>query len=390
MNPTLNIELKDDNVDPAEVVTKALDDFQASVDARLKDLEIKTANDNKLADRLDKLEAKANRPGAGIRHDNDNVDAALETKTLSKFLKNGASSLDDLERKTLNLGTTTAGGYVVSPEYSKTVLEKLRQYSPVRGLASIMSIGTTEVYIPTLESDADGEGWVTETGNRTATEPVFGQLNIKTFENAKYVPISQQLLEDADIDLMSFVADHIAKINGKVEAKSFMIGDGNGKPTGLLHTPGDYDFVTTDGSASSLLDALIGTFYKLPGAYAANGSWIMRRETMGLIRQYADSSTNGRLWSDSLANGTPATLLGRPVYESVDMDVLPTATGTKYPIVFGDMASAYQIVDRVGIALRVDDLTGADNGIVKVRWRRRVGGAPLLNEAAILIKSTKA
>jgi HK97 family phage major capsid protein len=54
------------------------------------------------------------------------------------------------------------------------------------------------------------------------------------------------------------------------------------------------------------------------------------------------------------------------------------------------MASAYQIVDRVGIALRVDDLTGADNGIVKVRWRRRVGGAPLLNEAAILVKSTKA
>lgn len=391
MNPTLNIELKDDNGDPAEVVTKALDDFKSSVDARLKDIETKSAaaNDNsKIVDRLDKLEAKANRPGAGQRHDNDN-DAKLETKALNKFLKGGVSSLDDLERKTLNLGTTTAGGYVVSPEYSKTVLEKLRQFSPLRGLASVMSINTTEVYIPTLESDADGEGWVTETGNRTATEPVFGQLNIKTFENAKYVPISQQLLEDADIDLLSFVAGHIAKITGKVEAKSFMIGDGNGKPTGLLHTPGDYDFVTTDGSAA-LLNDIIGAFYKLPAAYAANGSWIMRRETMGLIRQYADSSTNGRLWSDSLANGTPATLLGRPVYESIDMDLLPTATGTKYPVVFADFASCYQIVDRVGIALRVDDLTGADNGIVKVRWRRRVGGAPLLNEAAILIKSTKA
>ena len=36
------------------------------------------------------------------------------------------------------------------------------------------------------------------------------------------------------------------------------------------------------------------------------------------------------------------------------------------------------------------DVTGLDNGIVKVRWRRRVGGAPLLNEAAILVKSVKA
>lgn len=388
------LELKDaGETDPVELVTKSLNEFQTAFDARLKEIETKSANDNKLADRLDKLEAKANRPGAGQRHDNDN-DAKLETKALNKFLKGGVSSLDDLERKTLNLGTTTAGGYVVSPEYSKTVIEKLRQYSPLRDLASVMSIGTTEVYIPTLESDADGEGWVTETGNRTATEPVFGQLNIKTYENAKYVPISQQLLEDADIDLLSFVAGHIAKITGKVEAKSFMIGDGNGKPTGLLHTPGDYDFISTNEfgafNTGTILNSVIAAFYQLPGEYAAQGSWMMRRETMGIIRSAADAAGNGTLWSDSLANGTPATLLGRPVYESIDMDLLPTATGTKYPIVFGDMASAYQIVDRVGIALRVDDLTGADNGIVKVRWRRRVGGAPLLNEAAILIKSTKA
>jgi HK97 family phage major capsid protein len=393
MNPAFNIELKDDNADPAEVVTKALNEFQASVDARLKDIETKSANDNKLAERLDKIEAKMNRPGAGIRHGNDN-DAKLEIKALNKFLKGGKSVLDDLELKTLNLGTNTAGGYVVSPEYSKTVIEKLRQFSPLRGLASAMSIGTTEVHIPTLESDANGEGWVTETGNRTATEPVFSQNIIKTYENARYVPISQQLLEDADIDLLSFVADHIAKITGKVEASAFMLGDGNGKPTGLLNTPGDYEAITTNefGSLSggSILNTLIAAFYELPGAYAANGSWLMRRETMGVIRAAADAAGNGTFWSDSLANGTPATLLGRPVYESIDMDLLPTVTGTKYPIIFGDMASAYRIVDRVGIALRVDDVTGLDNGIVKVRWRRRVGGAPLLNEAAILVKSIKA
>ena len=54
MNPAFNIELKDDNADPAEVVTKALNEFQASVDARLKDIETKSANDNKLAERLDR------------------------------------------------------------------------------------------------------------------------------------------------------------------------------------------------------------------------------------------------------------------------------------------------------------------------------------------------
>ncbi|WP_314945893.1 phage major capsid protein [Bradyrhizobium cosmicum] len=384
MKTANELEFKDTGEadDPTAELAKQLAELKTA-------LETKAANDNaKLIERLDRIEAKANRP-TNRQAANDN-EPGLETKALSKFLRSGVSALDDLERKTLNLGTNTAGGYVVSPEYGKTVIEKLRQYSPLRGLASAMTIGATEVYIPTLETDADGEGWVTETGNRTATEPVFGQLNIKTFENARYIPISQQLLEDADIDLLSFVAGHIAKITGKVEAKAFMIGDGNGKPTGLLNTPANYASVTAAADASDIIAKVIEAFYKLPGAYAANGSWIMRRETMGAIRAAADTALKGNLWSDGLANGTPATLLGRPVYESIDMSLLPTATGTSYPVVFGDMASAYQVVDRVGLALRVDDLTGADNGIVKVRWRRRVGGAPLLNEAAILIKSTKA
>jgi HK97 family phage major capsid protein len=388
MNPAFNIELKDDNADPAEVVTKALNEFQASVDARLKDIETKAANDNKLAERLDKLEAKANRPGAGIRHDNDN-DAKLETKAFNSFLRGGVASLDEIEKKTLNAGTPASGGYVVAPEYSSKIIEKLVQFSPLRGLASVMTIGGSEVYIPVLDTGIAG-GWVTETGTRASTEPTFDQMNFKVFEFAGYVPVSQQLLEDSFIDIQAFIAGHIQKQFGKSEATAFMVGDGNGKPTGLLHTPADYASVTAAADASDIIDRLIETFYKLPGAYAANGSWIMRRETMGVIRAAADNATKGTLWSDSLANGTPATLLGRPVYESVDMDLLPAATGTTYPIVFGDIASAYQIVDRVGVGIMRDDYTGADNGTVKFRARRRVGGAPVLTEAAILVKSTKA
>lgn len=376
-------------VDPAAVVTAALGEFQTKFDARLKDIETKAAaNDNsKIADRLDKLEAKASRPGFAAN--DNNADAALETKAFNGFLRGGVASLDDIEKKTLNAGTPASGGYVVAPEYSTKIIEKLVQFSPLRGLASSMTIGGNDVYIPTLDGNIAG-GWVTETGARPSTEPTFGQAHFNVFEFAGYVPVSQQLLEDSFIDLQAFLAGHIVKQFGKTEATAFMVGDGNGKPTGLLDTPTDYTAITAADDGSDIIAKVIEAFYKLPGAYAANGSWLMRRETMGLIRAAADNATKGTLWSDSLANGTPATLLGRPVYESVDMSLLPTVAGTTYPIAFGDMASAYQIVDRVGVGIMRDDLTGADNGIVKFRARRRVGGAPLLNEAAILVKSVKA
>ena len=380
------LELKGDiDGDPSELVTKALADLQSSIEGRLKALETKS-DTTKLVERLDKIEAKSNRPAAG---DNDNAADGIETKALNGFLRNGVAALDDVERKTLNLGTTTAGGYVVAPEYSTKIIEKLNQFSPLRSLASVMTIGGTEVYIPTLTDNIAG-GWVTETGTRPSTEPAFGQANIKVFEYAAVVPVSQQLLEDSFIDLSSFLSAHITKQFGKSEATSFMVGDGNGKPTGLLNTPGAYSQVTADQDGSDIIAKVIEAFYKLPGDYAAVGSWLMNRQTMGIIRAAADNATKGTLWSDSLANGTPATLLGRPVYESIDMSGLAGAgspAADTYPIAFGDYASAYQIVDRVGVAIQRDDYTGADNGIVKIRARRRVGGKPVLPEAVVLVKA---
>ena len=116
--------------------------MQATNLDRSKSLETKSgANDNtKLVERLDRIEAKVNRPGTKASNDNE---PQVETKALNKFLHAGVQSLDDLERKTLNLGTTTAGGYVVAPEYSTKIVEGLTQFSPLRGLASSMTIGGT-------------------------------------------------------------------------------------------------------------------------------------------------------------------------------------------------------------------------------------------------------
>lgn len=377
------LELKDtglDNEDPAAQVGKALEELKAK-------LETKAANDNRLTERLDRLEAKMNRPGNVPANDNE---PKLETKALNDFLRGGVASLNELERKTLNLGTTTAGGYVVAPQYSTSIIEGVTQFSPLRGLASSITIGGTEIYVPTLTGNADG-GWVTENGTRPSTEPAFGQLDIKVFEYAAVIPVSAQLLEDSFVDLAGYLSRHITKRFAKGESTAFMIGDGNGKPTGLLNTPGAYRQITADQDGSDLLTKMIDTFYALPSEYASVGSWMMRRETMGIIRKLADASTANRtIWSDSLANGTPATLLGRPVYEAVDMDPLAGAgspVANTYPIAFGDYASAYQIVDRVGVAIQRDDFTGADNGIVKLRARRRVGGKPVLPEAMVLIKA---
>ena len=366
-----------DGDDPVEIVTKSLEDLQKSFDERMKTVETKS-DTTKIDERLKKLETKANRPvGEGREEKPDDV----EKKALSTFLRSGPHALDEVEKKTLNLGTNPQGGYVVAPEFSTRVLQTISEQSPMRSIANIMSIGTTEVYIPKLATNVQ-PGWVTETGLRPVSEPTFDQQKIEVFEQAVVVPMSLQLLEDSFIDLEAFIRNHIAREFGKMEGAAFVNGDGNGKPTGFLASAADYQTIETAVDGSSLVDDIIALYYSLPTDYAKNAVWTINRKTLAAIRLVKDT-TGAFIWQPALTSGQPSMLLGRPVYEMVDMPEL--AVGS-YPVAFGDFMVGYQVVDRIGIQTMRDDYTGADNGIVKIRARRRVGGATVMPEAIAVLK----
>lgn len=367
----------------------------AEIEAKMAEISESVATLPKISERLDKLEAKSNRPGGNAGGNGENR-AEIEGKALNAFLRSGAGALDTEQKSALNMGTNSAGGYVVAPEYSRQIIEMIAEISPMRSVASVMAIGTTEILVPVMTTPLAG-GWVAETGPRPESQPVFDQLKISTWEHAVTVPVSLQLIEDSFVDLQSYLAGQIGMQFGKAEASAFVNGDGDGKPLGFLDDPDEFEQIevaqgSIEGDAgSNVISALIETFYRLPTSYARNGSWLMNRRTMGSIRRHADNTTKGTLWSDSLADGTPARFLGRPVVEAPDMpDPISTADPAvaTYPVAFGDFATGYRIVDRVGVQIMRDDYTGADNGIVKIRARRRVGGRLIMPEAIVLLKAT--
>lgn len=340
-----------------------------------------------IVERLDKLEAKGNRITGGAGGDDK---AKIEGKALNVFLRQGAQGLDVEQKSSLNLGTNSAGGYVVAPEYSTQIIEKITEISPMRQAARVVSIGTTEVLFPVVTTKLSG-GWVTETGQRPDSQPVFDQIKIEAHEHAVVVPISQQLIEDSFIDLQAYLSGQIAEQFALAEAQAFISGDGDGKPFGFLHNPALFgqQELAQNADFETVVAAVIDLFYKLKTGYSRNAAWMMNRKTMGIIRKAADTTVKGAMWSDGLADGTPPRLLGRPVFEAPDMpDLESSATPAEdtFPIALGDWSTAYTIIDRIGVQLMRDDYTGADNGIVKMRARRRVGGRLLQPEAAVLMK----
>lgn len=333
-------------------------------------LELKAANDNiaKLTARLDKVEAKANRPLVAA---NDNHPAAAndnERKAFADFVRSG----DTGEVKSLGYGSPSTGGILAPEQVATSILEKVAEFSPVRGLAQTISMSGPLLQLPRLVDEVEPVP-VAETAARTEDEPTFEQIDLKPFEMAIIVPVTRILLEDAQIDLTGYLSNHVARRFGQKEATWFVNGNGTTQAEGVLTSTA----VAEREVEAVTADDLIDLFYAIKTAYSSNGAWLMNRQTMATVRKLKDTD-GSYLWERGIVGSQPAQLLGRPVYEAVDM---PNIAAGSTPIVFGDFANGYAIADRTGFEIIRDDLTGAGNGIVKLHARRRVGGRVIMGEA---------
>jgi HK97 family phage major capsid protein len=392
VTPEIELKSSDEN-DTVDIVTKALDDLSASVDERLKEIEKKFDNDNhandnekKLADRLDKIEARLSRPGspALITHRDDG--GKTETKAFVDYLRTG-----QIEQKALSVASN--GGVLVPQVLLNEIQKNLVELSPIRSIARITSIGGEKVSLPKRSAGSQG-AWVSEVANRPETSSTYATpQDIEAYEYAGYVEASLKVLEDSMFDLQSEIARDIAEDIAKAEGAAFVVGDGSGKPTGFLHSPAGGSVVDATPAAGAMptADDFITAFYSLPSAYARNAVWVLNRSIMGAIRKMR--TTSGEyIWaespgSNSLAFANAGTLLGAPVIEVPDA---PSLAASTVVATVGDFKQAYRIVNRVDLDILRDELTGRKNGKVLWHFRRRVGGEVVNANALRFLKTTAA
>ncbi|WP_454917290.1 phage major capsid protein [Xanthobacter sediminis] len=347
-------------VDVAAVVTKAMEPVQKN-----------------LTDRLDKLEAKLNRPGIIT----DTGSRTPEQKAFETFLRKGEALVPEVERKALTVANDTSAGYLVAPEpLLAEILKKVELLSPVRQLARVAGISSGGVTIP-KETAAPTADWVGETEDRPETTATYGQQTINVHEAAAWIDVSQRLLEDAAFDIEAEITARIGAAFAKLESSAFINGDGVGKPAGFMLDATVPD--VANGHASALqADGLIDLYHAIPSAYVGSAVWGMNRKSMAAARKL--KATDGHyLWSDGIQAGNPPTILGRPVFEFPDLS--DVGAGAR-PIVFGDFGTAYRIFDRVGLSILRDPYSQATKGIVRFHARRRVGGAVVMGEALSTLK----
>ena len=275
----------------------------------------------------------------------------------------------------LRIGEDDHGGYLVPDEYQRTLIEALQEQNIFRQLAHVISTSSGDRKIPIAVTKGTA-AWIDENAACPESDDTFGQISIGAYKLATTIKVSDELLHDSVFDVPSYIAREFARRIGAAEEEAFFVGDGVGKPTGLLAASGA-EVGTTAASATAItFDEVMDLYYSLRAPYRKNAVFIMNDSTVKALRKLKNGNGD-YIWQPSVKAGTPDTILNRPVYTSSYVPVL--AAGAK-PIAFGDMGY-YWIADREGRRFQRLNELYAPNGQVGFLSSERVDGKLILPEA---------
>ena len=377
MSKTDNPALTGEAVPLVQEVKQAMTGFVNEFKGFQSDIETKLQQTEERLTMLDRKSNIAARP-----HLAADMDAgAPHLKAFNSYLRtgddDGLRGLD-YEAKSMSSAVNSDGGYLVDPQTSDTVASMLNSTASIRSIASVVHVEATS-YDVLIDSTDIGAGWATETGAVSETStPQIDRITIPLHELSALPKASQRLLDDSAFDIESWLAGRIADKFARAEADAFINGDGIDKPTGILtKTTVDNDVwawgnlgYVPSGVAGDIGggDAIVDLVYALGAQYRANASFVMNSKTAGLVRKLKDA--DGRfLWSDGLAAGEPARLMGYPVVVAEDM---PDAATDSYSIAFGDFNAGYTVAERPDLRVLRDPFSAKPH--VLFYATKRVGG----------------
>lgn len=295
--------------------------------------------------------------------------------------------------KELVTANDTQGGYWIVPDKSEVPVQHNFETSPMRSLATVITTtsGAVELLLEANGFDEPGSGFVrTETG---MDETDVGKLIIPVHEQYAEPKATQKMLDDATIDVESWLVSKVEAKFTRDESFVFVNGNGINEPNGFLNlsawaVAGNYetskleqiDAGATGAFTASGILALQGS---LKEVYQAHASWVMKRESFFDILGLKDTAGQFLFQRDLLKEGAPLVLLGKPVVFMADM---PTVANDALAAAYGDFGQGYTIVDRIGTRVLVDALT--EKPYVKFYTTKRVGG-DVTNFEAIKIGKTR-
>lgn len=240
-------------------------------------------------------------------------------------------------------GTDAEGGYLVPEEFRSEVWRILPDFTVMRRYARVLPMATDTLNLNSLTARPSAY-WTAEYGAKTTTSAEFGRTVLQPNDLVCLIPVTHQLLADANINLVQFITELFAEALGLAEDKAFFTGSGTGQPKGINQET----LTQVDAGLSVSFDHVIALIDSVPSRITRSprAAFVGHKYTKRILRTIKD--TNGNyIWRDggSAANNNgetrrlPDTLYGYPFEEQNDLDSSELYFGDWAYYIIGDRQS---------------------------------------------------
>ncbi len=257
-------------------------------------------------------------------------------------------------QRDLLVGTATAGGNLVSTDLrTGDFIDLLRNRLALANVGATVLNGLQgNVSIP-RQTSAASAFWVGEGGSPTESQQAFDQISMTPKTIGAFVDYSRKLLLQGSIDVESMIRNDLARVLSLEIDRAGIYGTGStNQPLGLTNTTGiGSQTITTFGTYAQYVE--METKVAVANADVASMYYIINANARGALKT-TEKSAGGTVGNFALMDDT---LNGYPV-------VVTNQLGTN-DCLFGDFS---QMILGLwsGLDLKVDDITGATAGTVRV------------------------
>ncbi len=301
----------------------------------------------------------------------------MRARTVQEFRDNAS----EMERRTLNEGTDTSGGFFVPEDFRQVLIHDPGfPGGTIRPNCTVLTTGLKDGYMPTVGSVT----WAAfaEEAAYGDTSPTVGQVSFNVNKSGGSTTLSNELLEDSAFNLPGILQQIFGEAKGRYEDQKIINGSGTGEPQGLRVAIAA-DAVNFTNTTSVIATDLIRIYWNLPSQFRDGAIWNttsgMMGQIMGIGATAAGIHFGGGADNVDLTAAPGSMLLGARVTIS-DVasgwdDAVAIAQDEQLGV-FGNFRH-YYLIDRVGMSLIRNDSINVKNDQVwfgaRMRFDGRVG-----------------
>ena len=270
------------------------------------------------------------------------------------------------DKRTMNAGTDTAGGYTVPTEVM-TIVDYLYNKSVLRANGADFMTGLTgDISFP-VRDNAITSGWLAETATSSEKSPTFAQKAMSPKRLGSYIDLSKQLINQSNASIDRYITRELGQsILVDLENAAINGTGSSNQPEGILNTSGIGSVIMgTDGGAITWAKVVaLVTEVAIDNADMGALNYITNAQVRGAMQTIEKASSTAQFIlneANSNLNG-----YGLGVSQHVPSNLTKGASsGVCSALLFGNW-NDLKIGQWGGLDILVDQYTQATAGTVRV------------------------